>query len=259
MRFVSLSSGSKQNAFYIEDNDTALLIDAGVNGRLLFDFLESREIEPSKIKAILVTHEHNDHVRNLKSLQRRLNIPVAIHPDSRDNLKSYLKNYISLSDGTSLHFGNIRVTPFDVPHDAAHTLGYYFNEGDDSIFLASDIGLWNERHIRIAKNANIIAIEANYDEEMLKHSFYHADLKARISSGHGHLSNNDSMEFLKRVIGEKTSHVCFLHLSENNNNPDRVMRLSEMYLQPYFPLVKFHIASRFEPTEWMDTGVSFAL
>ena len=92
MRFISLSSGSKQNAFYVEDEQTALLIDAGVSGKLVFNFLENNEIESEKIKAILVTHEHHDHVRNLKSLQRRLNVPVAIHPDSRKNFKSYLKN-----------------------------------------------------------------------------------------------------------------------------------------------------------------------
>ncbi len=253
MLFSSLSSGSKQNCFYIEQGDDAILIDTGISANQLTYFLSRLQRSTAKIKAIFITHEHSDHVKGLRAIQRLLQVPVYLHPDSRANLRFHLKHYEDLVHGQSIQVGELQVECFDVNHDAAHCLGYKVCAGQDScMFLASDMGSFHDGILDIARDCQLIAVESNYDLEMLRRSWYPMDIKQRILSNKGHLSNQGCVEFLKRCLSEKSKEVCLLHLSENNNTHDIVRATMEQEMQPHYPHIRFSIALRDLPTDFIE-------
>jgi phosphoribosyl 1,2-cyclic phosphodiesterase len=252
MRFCSLSSGSKQNCFYIESGNEAILIDAGIAYKRLLSYLEMIGRQATQIKAIFITHEHGDHVRGLKRIAASIGVPVYIHSESRESLNFELENWRELIDGVAILFGGIEILPFEVTHDAINTFGFMVSDGDKNIFLASDVGMYDDKLIEFGKSADLVAIEANYDPEMLRTSMYHYALKKRIQGNNGHLSNNDSVGFLDTIMNGRTKNVVFLHLSENNNHPNLLRNLVMEELREKHSEVKFWIAGREKPTELID-------
>ncbi len=253
MKFSSLSSGSKQNCFYIEHEEDAILIDTGISYEKLKYFLSRLGRDSRRIKAVFITHEHQDHIRGLRSIIRALHVPVYLHPDSRANLPYKLKTYQDLYHGQTIRVGALSIQSFDVNHDAAHTFGYRVCQMDQvCMFLASDIGSFHDGILELARNCRLLAIESNYDLEMLRRSSYPLDIKQRILSNRGHLSNTGCVEFLKRTINEKTSQVCLLHLSENNNTHDLVRNQVQDVVQPICPHVNFCIAPRELPMDFIE-------
>lgn len=253
MLFSSLSSGSKQNCFYIEEKDNAILIDCGISYDKLRYFLSRIGRDTRKIKAVFITHEHLDHVRGLRSILRGLQVPVFIHPDSRTRLPYRLKHWQDLQHAQTVSFGDLQVYSFDINHDAAHTFGYLISSrGRPGIFLASDIGSFHPGILRLAEQCPLVAIESNYDLEMLRGSTYPPDIKQRILSNRGHLSNRGCIEFLKKAIRGHTRQVCLLHLSENNNTRELVWEGVRNELQPLYPQVQFYIAPRELPMELLE-------
>lgn len=253
MRFASLSSGSKQNCFYIENNNEAILIDAGIAYKRLESYLGMIGRQATQIKAIFVTHEHGDHVRGLKRIAAMIGVPVYIHNKSRKYLNFELENWRELIDDVPILFGSLEILPFEVNHDAMNTFGFMVSDNNNKkIFIASDVGMYDDKLIEFGKTADLIAIEANYDPEMLRTSFYHYTLKKRIQGNNGHLSNNDSVDFLNTVINDKTKNIVFLHLSENNNHPTILKKLVTNKLKYKHSKVNFRIANREKPTELIE-------
>lgn len=248
MKFSILSSGSKQNCFYIESENSAVLIDIGISYKVLLDFLYNVGGSFLKIKALFITHEHKDHVRGLKSFIKKCKVPVYINEISKQNLGFDLPNHCNLKNDEIISIGKLEICPFNVSHDAGNTYGYKIRENGRSIFLASDIGSFDERIINICKDSHAIAIESNYDMEMLRNSFYPDYLKKRIHGNNGHLSNNEALEFIKKTASSNTKNVFFLHISENNNSIAKIEEYIRDILMPHHPDVKFHISHREKPT-----------
>ncbi|MGL4388230.1 MAG: MBL fold metallo-hydrolase [Brevinema sp.] len=244
MRCASLISGSKANSFYIEQGDNALLIDAGLSLPKVESTLATLELNPHKIKGILVTHEHDDHIRHLRRIAHYYHLPVYITE------QSYLKSGLSLKDvhfikpGDDLHFGDLDVQTFEVLHDAEMCLGFVFQGGQKKIFYASDIGSYDDQIIQTAYDSDFIGIEANYELSMLKTSKYPQYLKDRIASGSGHLSNHEAARFIRDAAGSKTKHVMFLHISENTNCVNHVGRMIDQDLLHYNPEISYKISNK---------------
>lgn len=247
MHFSILSSGSKQNCFHIESGENSILIDIGITWSKAQRFVSELGCLSKPVDALFVTHEHLDHIRGIKGFSRQCPAPVYMDEASRDSLKLRLKLHEHLNEGEWVKVGVLKILPFRVNHDAVNTFGYIVEDGQRRLFLASDIGSFDERIIRLASGSHAVAIESNYDEEMLSNSFYPDALKKRIFGKNGHLSNRGAEKFLERVINPKTRHVFFLHLSENNNRIDLVERMIDQSLQSRYPEVGFHISRRESP------------
>lgn len=253
MRFSILSSGSKQNCFYVESEGAAILIDIGIPFSVLSAFLQEAGGSLERIKAVFITHEHWDHIQGLRSfLKNTGGIPVYMEEVSRKSARLKLPDHRPIIHNEPVELDGLTVLPFQVSHDAANTFGFAVREGDRSLVLASDIGSYDAETLKFFKNARAIAIESNYDHEMLKKSRYPAYLKRRIHGKNGHLSNHDAVEFLSRTVSRHTRNVFFLHLSENNNAVSIVENLIDSHLALRYPGVSFHISSREKPMSLIE-------
>lgn len=231
IRFLSLSSGSNGNCYYIGNEMVALLIDAGIGGRTIKKRLLQNNISPESIKFILVTHDHIDHIRHLGSIAKNYHLPVfapeKLHAALADNFctREHISPYRRVIDldEESEHFG-IRFKPFEVPHDATQTLGYYIDFYGTKIVVMTDLGDVTEEAVEYCRKANYVVLESNYDLDMLLTGSYHPLLKNRIIEGHGHLSNEKCADIIKKIYHKDLRHIFLCHLSENNNTPEKAYR-----------------------------------
>ncbi len=224
-RACTLVSGSSGNSIYIENNDTRILIDAGVNAKQLEIAMRTQSIDPAALNGILLTHEHSDHVCGLSVLARRYRLPVymteATYLAARHRLPFAERMDVRFIRAESnFEIGNMAVRPFHVPHDAADPLGYRIDTGQGVISVASDTGQWTEHIADIVSGSDMVFIEANYDPDMLWFGPYPWPLKKRIDSEHGHLSNSECGYAISSLILEGTTRFVLIHLSKENNQPD---------------------------------------
>ena len=222
-RFCTLFSSSKGNSTYLSGGGTHLLVDAGSSCRRLLSALSQQEIAVEDISAILITHEHSDHISALSVLLKHHPIPVISAPETLD----WLVRYNHLPADTclipieeSICIGDIEVTPFDTPHDAVHSLGYRFAMPDGrKIAVATDLGYVTTAVRRELTGCDLVLLEANYDPGMLSCSPYPYSVKRRVKSAIGHLSNDDSAEEILRLVQTGATRFVLGHLSEQNNLP----------------------------------------
>ena len=188
----------------------------------------SFNINIGDINAILVTHEHIDHVKSIATLSNKYNIPVyatcktwnsmpLIHSKlSKDNIKNFTID-------NEFKINSLKILPFSVPHDAAEPCGFNVFDGSKKISIATDLGHMNNSVFTYLKNSEFIFLESNYDQEVLKYSSYPYTLKQRILSDSGHMSNRYAGNLLSKCVGEKTKHVILAHISEHNNCKELVL------------------------------------
>lgn len=228
IKFLSLSSGSNGNCYYIGNDERAFLIDAGIGGRSIKKRLLQNGISLDSLKFVLVTHDHIDHIRHLGSVAKYYHLPVfapeKLHSALLDNIctREYIQPFRKIAplSSESEYFG-VRFTPFEVPHDATQTLGYYIDFDGVRIVVMTDLGDITDEAIEYCKRANYIVLESNYDLDMLLTGKYHPLLKRRIIEGHGHLSNDRCAEIIEEITHKDLKHICLCHLSENNNTPEK--------------------------------------
>jgi len=244
MRCASLISGSKANTFYIENDQDALLIDAGLSLPKIESRLKNLNVNHEKLKGILLTHEHEDHIRYLKRVSSAFRLPVYLTKESYQKSGITLRDYHFIKDGDDLNFGSINVNAFKVLHDAVMCLGFVFTANSKKLFYASDIGSYDDIILEKAENAEFIGIEANYEPSMLARCHYPQYLKDRISGGSGHLSNIEAARFVRNSAGEKTKHIMFLHISENSNCRTYIEKMIDSDLHHSIPEVRYSITHR---------------
>jgi phosphoribosyl 1,2-cyclic phosphodiesterase len=222
IRFCVLGSGSKGNATYVTSGKTSILIDAGMSGIELQRRLSAIGVDLSEINAILVTHEHNDHVHGVGILSRRIKIPVYANPATFSAASRTVRKLFSYSEfetGVSFSIRNLEIHPFAISHDAQDPVGFRISDGRVSFGYCTDTGKVSQliRH-RLASCKGLV-LESNHDIEMLQNGTYPPYLKQRIRSSQGHLDNEVASSFLKELLHEKLEHVVLAHLSEENNDP----------------------------------------
>lgn len=222
LELVVLGSSSKGNSTVVFNDKDAVLLDAGLSSKYIFEGLEELEISPDMIKGIFISHEHSDHIRSVAKVSKRLNAPVFTTETTRKlkgEVFSSIADVRQMEPLVALELGSLRIIPFPVPHDAAQTVGFRINYNKKTIALATDIGQLTPLVKDHMKGCNAIVIEANYDKEKLLNGPYPAFLKQRILSQLGHLSNEDCVHTLNKIITPETKHVLLAHLSEHNNDP----------------------------------------
>lgn len=244
MRCASLISGSKANSFYIENENDALLIDAGLSLPKMEQTIATLHLHKDKLRGILVTHEHDDHIRHLKRVASAYKLPVYMTEKSYNKAGLTIKDHIFIKPNDILEFGSIIVDPFEVLHDAEQCLGFTFEDRGKKIFYASDIGSYNDFIIQKAYGSHFIGIEANYELSMLSACPYPQYLKKRISGGSGHLANHEAARFVRDAAGVQTQYVMFLHISENSNCLTHVGRMIDEDLLHYNSQISYQITNR---------------
>lgn len=220
MKISVLASGSTGNCIYIEDNDTKILIDAGLTGKKIVTNLANIGVNINDINALLVTHEHIDHIKGVGVLARKYDIPVYANELTWSNmnigdLKTDLK--FSFEKEEQRMFGDIVVNSFGVSHDAINPQFYTFEKDGQKVSILTDTGYISERMADYIKNSSALVYESNHEESILLSCSYPWKTKQRILSDKGHLSNNDAANYLPHLIGNKTKHIYLAHLSKENN------------------------------------------
>ena len=226
-KYCSLYSGSSGNSFFVQSDNTNIIIDAGVSLKKITSALDKINIKGENIDAILVTHDHIDHTKSIASLSNKYNIPVYANsktwdaiPDISDKISNKNKKIFNILETFSI--GDIEIFPFSTPHDAADPCGFNLYNNGKKISIATDIGYMSEDLLNYLKKSSSILLEANYDEEILKYSRYPYLLKKRISSNSGHLSNISAAKTISKLYDYGLTNALLIHLSKENNFPELV-------------------------------------
>ena len=226
-RFLSISSGSNGNCYYIGDEHTALIVDAGVGYRTIKSRLAGAGVDISSVEMIFVTHDHVDHIRGLASVAQRLSVPVYATARLHDALSRHKAvgpdiggSRRVLRPGFETEMRGVRCLTFEVPHDATQTLGYRLDFFGTRFVFMTDLGKVPDYAYEICAGADYLIIESNYDLDMLMGGPYPPDLKSRIVSDCGHLSNESCAAAVRRLWHPCLRGIFLCHISKDNNTPE---------------------------------------
>jgi len=225
MRLIVLASGSAGNCALIESGGRAVLLDAGISARETLRRIAAAGAEDARIEAILLTHEHVDHVRGARVLARRLGVPVMATAGTLQSAAGCLADVpqtAAVGRRDRFSVAGLRVTAFETTHDASESCGFVFeSRRGHRVGVATDTGVVTPEIAEALGGCHVLGLESNHDEGMLASGPYPPFLKRRISGDRGHLSNTAAASALGGLAWSGLSHVFALHLSEQNNTPDR--------------------------------------
>jgi phosphoribosyl 1,2-cyclic phosphodiesterase len=240
MSVSMLASGSRGNCAIVASARTKILVDAGISGRETFKRMKSLGEDPHSLSAILITHEHTDHIYGLATLAKRLRIPVFMtgatqHAWARalrdeNGARPQLEKFECFESGHRFHVGDIEVKPFTIPHDAADPVGFTFRAEGVKVGFATDLGYLPASVRDQLHGCDVLVMESNHDLEMLRVGPYPWSVKQRVMSRVGHLSNDALAHFLSNDYDNSATFVVLAHLSLENNHPEIARREAERAL-----------------------------
>ena len=249
MKIASIASGSNGNCYYLENDDDAILIDAGISTKLIVERMSKLSLSMSKVRGVFISHEHTDHVRGVDVLSRKYSVPVFMTQKTYSSYGKIIKDSLLnfFSPGKQVKFGKIHVNPFLKSHDAAEPCSFSVSSERRNVAVMTDIGLKCSNVISHIKNADAVFLESNYDDQMLQAGSYPAFLKARISSDLGHLSNTQAALIALEHASARLKHIFLSHLSENNNTLELALRTFNYFIKQRKDLnPELIIASRYK-------------
>lgn len=222
MRFASLGSGSRGNATLVQAGETCLLVDCGFSVREFEERCADLGVTPAGIDAVLVTHEHGDHVKGVGALARRYGMPVWMtHGTFRNARCGDIPDLCLFGIHTPpFEIGDIEVTPYAVPHDAREPSQFTFRHGERRFGMLTDAGSVTPHMVAVLGALDGLLLECNHDLQMLRNGPYPPRLQARVGGDYGHLSNEQSASLLSGIDSGRLQHLVLGHLSEKNNHPE---------------------------------------
>mgnify|MGYP000863698787 FL=1 len=221
--FQVLASGSKGNSILVCSETTRILFDAGLSAKEILRRIESTGFGASELSGIILSHEHQDHVRGVGTLSRRFDLPVFLSQGTLEQLPAQVGKLPSrqlFQTGTAFAIGDLLIEPFAISHDAAEPAGFVVTHNGSRLGICTDCGTATQLMRARLRDCSALVIEANHDMQMLLTGPYPAELKQRIRSRHGHLSNDDTFRLLEELLHDRLKTVVFAHLSETNNHPN---------------------------------------
>ncbi len=251
MKVCVLGSGSRGNCTLVESGGTTLLIDAGFSGVEIQRRLDLIGRDLDSITAILVTHEHNDHISGVGVASRRCRIPVYANPATHLAAEARLGTLFSrleFNTGEKFEVGDLQVHPFAVSHDTVDPVGYVISDGRNSAGYCTDTGRVTtliEHHLG---KCDVVVLESNHDPDMLRDGPYPLYLQQRVRSNQGHLANGDTGRLLRKLAGNGLNHVVLAHLSEVNNLPELAMGSAAKHLGQYMECIQVTPATQHSPS-----------
>jgi phosphoribosyl 1,2-cyclic phosphodiesterase len=235
-----LASGSRGNSTIVQSSSTRILVDAGISCRETFKRMRALGDDPRGLSAILITHEHSDHVYGLAVLAKKLRIPVFMTGATQqawaramrdaDGVRPQLEKFERFEAGRGFVVGDIEVKPFTIPHDAADPVGFTFRAEGIKVGVATDLGYIPPSVRDHLRGCDVLVMESNHDLEMLRGGPYPWSVKQRVMSRVGHLSNGALADFFSNDYDNKATFVVLAHLSEQNNHPEIARREAEKAL-----------------------------
>lgn len=226
--FCPLASGSKGNSIYVGTQHTKVLIDAGISARMLKKRLEEIDVDLADIDAIVVTHEHSDHIRGIAMLGCKMGIPVFANSDTARAIYEYIGDapkFKIFSTGEPFAFGDLEFDPFSIQHDAIDPVGFVIQTGSYKLGVCADLGFASSLVVNKLKECDYLYLESNHQVEMVHACPRPAVYKQRVLSRLGHLSNVQCAELLEQLINSKLKHVHLAHLSGECNSPDLAKKI----------------------------------
>lgn len=223
--FQVLASGSKGNSILVCSAKTRVLLDAGLSGKELVRRMDMGDVQARNLDAIVISHEHQDHVKGMGVMSRRFDLPVYLSQGTLGKVPPQVGQLAHLQiflPGSAFAIGDLQFRPFAISHDAGEPCGFIIQNGKTRLGVCTDLGVATHLVKTRLRECHGLILEANHDMDMLLKGPYPLHLKQRIRSRHGHLSNEDTCELLKSVYHEALQVVVFAHLSEVNNHPDLV-------------------------------------
>jgi len=227
---ISLQSGSNGNCIYVETGGVKLLFDAGITGVQAAERLLAHGRDIRKVDAVIISHDHGDHIRHAGVFQRKYGLPIYVTPatlaaaSSRCTLGK-LKDVRHFRSSDNLQFGDVLVQAIPTPHDGADGAAFIVSSGSKRLGIMTDLGHVFKDLIHLVSSVDAVFLESNYDPDMLEAGPYPAYLKQRIKGPRGHLSNIEAADILRRASAAKRlKWACLSHLSEQNNHPDVALR-----------------------------------
>jgi phosphoribosyl 1,2-cyclic phosphodiesterase len=225
LQFSVLASGSTGNAFYVEDGNHSFLVDAGFSGKQMEALFEKINRDISKLSGVFVTHEHSDHIKGIGVIARKYKLPVFANEKTWRAMDGMIgevpvEQKFVFNMETVKSFGTTDIESFGVSHDAAEPMFYVFHNEGKKLVLITDTGYVSDRVKGIISNADMYVFESNHDVQMLRMGRYPWNIKRRILSDVGHVSNEDAAVAMSDVVGDNTKRVYLAHLSLDNNMKD---------------------------------------
>jgi phosphoribosyl 1,2-cyclic phosphodiesterase len=257
MFIVPLSSGSAGNAYWFESDGTALLVDAGLGPRETKKRLEAVGRNIEDLDAIVLTHEHSDHIHGAEKIARKYGVPIYLTKGTLDGsrIETDGTKTVVFDNDTVFTIGELQVHACRTIHDAADPACFVIEARDGTrVGIASDLGHAHEAVIKHLTGCDGLFFEANHDLDMLRAGSYPWSLKRRIMSRVGHLSNDDSISAVQRLIGADLKTLCMIHLSQKNNHESIVRDMCSRLLRRTGASIEFAIARQFEPTGVFDVA-----
>ena len=252
MKAIALQSGSTGNCIYVEANGTALLFDAGISGIKAEQRLAAHGRDIRHVTAVIISHDHRDHVGCAGIYQRKYGLPVYLTEKTfrTANHRCALGKMNDLrhfAAGDTLSLDGLTIETVPTPHDAADGIAFVVTAGKKRLGILTDLGHPFDALNEIIRSLHGIFIESNYDPDMLQNGPYPHFLKQRISGPNGHISNDEAAELL-RASAKKLNWACLAHLSEENNSPSTALSAHHRIARPHYPL---HTASRYQAGEML--------
>lgn len=242
-----IASGSKGNATILRHKNTAVLIDAGISARRITTALKELHIPLSHLSGIVVTHEHSDHIAGIPQMIKQYGVPIYTRPETAKQLmwKKALGKEAFIPIGVDeFRIGDLHLQPFSTSHDAVDPIGLSCYTGGHKGTIMTDTGLIDEIMLRHMDESDILVLEANYDKQMLRYGPYPPDLKRRVASHEGHLSNDDAVAAIVDMKRQKEMDIIFAHRSEKNNAVPIVdlmgRRLQEQLYREHNDVIHFY-------------------
>jgi len=221
MRFASLGSGSRGNALLVESGRTLVMLDCGFSARTVEQRMARLGCHPGRLAALLLTHEHGDHVRGAAALARRYRIPVWLTRGTRRMLRDDDLPAVHHFDGhAGFAIGDLQLQPFTVPHDACEPCQFVFGDGARRLGVLTDAGRMTPHIVECLAACDALVLECNHDVDMLATGPYSPALKRRVGGPLGHLSNHQAGALLAQLEQGRLQHLVAAHLSEQNNRPE---------------------------------------
>lgn len=256
MKFISFGSGSSGNCYYLLEDGIGLIIDAGIGIRSFKKYFREYGFTYPTLKAILVTHDHTDHVKAVGALSSEYNLEVfateEVHKGILNNYYTHKKVRPELCrtylPGDDWSIGPFHITTFTVPHDASHNCGYFIETATTNFCFITDAGSFTPEMISFIRRARNLVIEANYDAAMLDEGPYPLHLKKRIKAPTGHACNAETARILEENLAATTENIWLCHLSEENNHPELARKTIAQALERSDCKSQLHVLRRRIPS-----------
>jgi len=254
MRLIVLGSGSSGNVLYIESGATSVLVDLGLSAKETARRMTEAGVDPTRLSAVVVTHEHTDHVKGVRVFAATAEVPVYMSEATRAECKfpndgETIPWGATIASSEPFEIGSMNFYPFTIPHDGVDTFAFTVESEGVKVGVVTDLGYISQLVAERLRGSMLVLIESNHDRDMLKVGPYPWSVKQRVMSRVGHLSNLMMSDYLMQDLGASTANLILGHLSEQNNHPEIVRLIASQALEERGLPARLSIARQHQPSE----------